>query len=188
MRLWAIFVCVLGISAPGLAPGAAGPPGSAERIVPPPPATDEDRIAREVRHVLVTLPDYSVFDYLGFTVNGHTVTLTGQVTKPTLKSDAERAARQVEGVEKVENKMQVLPAVPMDDRIRLNVYRAIYGQPGLDRYAVQAIPPIHIIVEQGNVTLAGVVDSQSDKELASIRANSVSGVFSVTNNLRVEER
>ena len=112
----------------------------------------------------------------------------GQVTKPALKCDAETAVKGVEGVENVVNKIQVLPLSTVDDRLRMAEYRAIYGQPGLDRYALQAIPPIHIIVNSANVTLDGVVDSQSDKDLAAIRANSVSGVFSVTNNLQVEAK
>ena len=149
-------------------------------------AAGQDRISREVRHELVMLPYYGVFDNLGYRVDGGTVTLSGQVTRPTLKSDAENVVKNVEGVEKVNNQIQVLPLSPMDDRIRIAEYRAIYGQPGLDRYAMQAVPPIHIIVNNGKVTLEGVVANQGDKDMAGVRANTVSGVFSVTNNLRVE--
>jgi len=145
-----------------------------------------DRIAREVRHELVMLPYYGVFDDLSFRVDGSTVTLLGQVTRPTLKSDAENVTKEVEGVTKVNNQIQVLPLSSMDDGIRLATYRAIFSQPGLDRYALQAVPPIHIIVDTGTVTLEGVVSSQADKDRAAIQANGVSGVFSVTNNLRVE--
>jgi osmotically-inducible protein OsmY len=145
-----------------------------------------DRITREVRHELVMLPYYGVFDNLAYRVDGSTVTLLGQVTRPTLKSDAEGVVKRIEGVEKVNNEIQVLPLSPMDDRIRIAAYRAIYGQPGLDRYAMQAVPPIHIIVNNGKVTLEGVVANQGDKDMANVRANTVSGVFSVTNNLRVE--
>jgi hyperosmotically inducible protein len=145
-----------------------------------------DRIAREVRHELVMLPYYGVFDNLAFRVDGSTVTLLGQVTRPTLKSDAENVVKDVEGVTKVNNQIQVLPLSSMDDGIRLATYRAIFSQPGLDRYALQAVPPIHIIVENGKVTLEGVVNSQADKDRAGIQANGVSGVFSVNNNLRVE--
>jgi hyperosmotically inducible protein len=148
--------------------------------------TGQDRIAREVRHELVMLPYYGVFDNLAYRVDGSTVTLMGQVTRPTLKSDAENVVKGIEGVEHVNNQIVVLPLSPMDDRIRLAVYRAIFSQPGLDRYAMQAVPPIHIIVDNGKVTLEGVVASQADKDRANIQANSVSGVFSVVNNLRVE--
>jgi hyperosmotically inducible protein len=148
---------------------------------------NEDRITHEVRHELVMLPYYGVFDNLTYRVDGGVVTLMGQVTKPTLKSDAGKAVFRIEGVDKVDNQIQVLPLSPVDDRTRIAVYRAIYGHPGLDRYALQAVPPIHIIVENGKVTLEGVVSTQGDKDLANIRANGVAGVFSVVNNLRVEK-
>jgi hyperosmotically inducible protein len=162
---------------PSFAQKGAGQPGGAP-----------DRITREVRHELVMLPYYGVFDNLAYRVDGTTVTLLGQVTKPTLKSDAGNVVKKIEGVEKVDNQIQVLPLSPMDDRIRVAEYRAIYGHPGLDRYAMQAVPPIHIIVDNGKVALEGVVANQGDKDLANIRANTVSGVFSVVNNLRVESR
>jgi hyperosmotically inducible protein len=149
-------------------------------------AKGQDRITREVRHELVMLPYYGVFDNLTYRVDGTTVTLMGQVTKPTLKSDAGNVVKGIEGVERVDNKIQVLPLSSMDDGLRLAEYRAIYGTPGLDRYAMQAVPPIHIIVENGKVTLEGVVSTQADKDLAALRANTVNGVFSVTNNLRLE--
>ena len=146
----------------------------------------QDRLTREVRHELVMLPYYGVFDNLAYRVDGSTVTLLGQVTRPTLKSDAENVVKDIEGVTKVENRIQVLPLSSMDDGIRMATYRAIYGQTGLDRYGLQAVPPIHIIVDNGKVTLEGVVNNEADKNMAGIRANGVSGVFSVTNNLRVE--
>ena len=149
-------------------------------------AKAQDRITREVRHELVMLPYYGVFDNLVYRVDGGTVTLMGQVTRPTLKSDAGNVVKGIEGVTRVDNQIQVLPLSPMDDGLRLAEYRAIYGHPGLDRYAMQAVPPIHIIVDNGKVTLEGVVATQSDKDTAGIRANTVSGVFSVVNNLRVE--
>jgi len=149
-------------------------------------ARGQDRITREVRHELVMLPYYGVFDNLAYRVDGSTVTLLGEVTRPTLKSDAENVVKGVEGVTSVNNQIRVLPLSSMDDRIRLAEYRAIFGQPGLDRYAMQAVPPIHIIVDNGKVTLEGVVDNQGDKDRAGIQANTVNGVFSVTNNLRVE--
>jgi len=147
----------------------------------------QQRLVRQVRHELVMLPYYGVFDNLTYRVDGSTVTLLGQVTRPTLKSDAENVVKNIEGVEQVRNEIQVLPLSSMDDRIRIATYRAIYGQTGLDRYALQAVPPIHIVVNNGNVTLEGIVANQADKDMAGLRANGVSGVFSVTNNLRVEK-
>ncbi len=146
-----------------------------------------DRITREVRHELVMLPYYGVFDNLAYSVDGSTVTLMGQVTRPTLKSDAENVVKRIEGVEHVNNQIEVLPVSPNDDRIRRAVFRAIYSDPTMDRYAIQAVPPIHIIVKNGNVSLEGVVATETDKNIAGIRANGVSGVFSVKNNLHVEK-
>ncbi|MEN6532898.1 MAG: BON domain-containing protein [Bryobacteraceae bacterium] len=146
------------------------------------------RMEREVRHELVMLPYYGLFDNLAFRVNGTTVTLLGQVTRPTLKEDAARVVKAIEGVDNVENQIETLPISSNDDHIRLATFRAVYGQAVLNRYALQALPSIHIIVKNGNVTLEGVVDSQNDKNIAGLQANSVSGVFSVTNNLRVENR
>lgn len=151
-----------------------------------PARTAEERLIRQVRHELVMLPYYGVFDNLAFRVDGNTVELLGQVTRPTLKSDAEGVVKSIEGVEKVDNKIEVLPLSPNDDRLRLALYRAIYGQSALNRYALQAVPPIHIIVKNGNVSLEGVVASPMDRQIAEMQAKSVPGVFSVTNNLRVE--
>jgi hyperosmotically inducible protein len=145
-----------------------------------------NRVEREVRHELVTLPSYGVFDNLAFQVDGGTVTLLGQVSRPTLKTDAERVVKSIEGVERVINRIEILPLSPYDNRIRLATYRAIYGNTALNRYALQAVPPIHIVVKNGNVTLEGVVANEGDKNIADIQARSVPGVFSVTNNLRVE--
>jgi len=146
-----------------------------------------DRIVKEVRHELVMLPYYGVFDNLSYRVDGSKVTLFGQVTRPTLKSDAENVVKKIEGVEKVDNQIEVLPLSPNDDRVRLAVYRAIYSKPQLQRYQLGAVPPIHIIVKNGNVTLEGVVANQGDKDVAGIAANGVPGVFSVKNNLMVEK-
>jgi hyperosmotically inducible protein len=151
------------------------------------PDRARERLEREVRHELVMLPYYGVFDNLAFQVEGSTVTLLGQVSRPTLKADAERVVKNIEGVEKVVNKIEVLPTSPDDDRIRLAVYRAIYSHPALNRYALMAVPPIHIIVRKGDVTLEGVVATEMDKNIAYAQANGVPGVFSVTNNLRVEK-
>jgi len=146
----------------------------------------QERLHQEVFHQLVTLPFYGVFDDLSYSVDGDTVTLMGQVTRPTLKSDSERRVKKIEGVDKVVNQIEVLPLSPNDDRIRLAVYRAIFSNPGLDQYALRAVPPIHIIVKNGNVALTGVVSREGDKNQAGIIANGVSGVFGVTNNLKVD--
>src|SRR5437588_2099767 len=146
-----------------------------------------DRIVKEVHHELVMLPFYGVFDNLAYKVSPDgTVTLLGQVSRPTLKSDAENVVKRIEGVERVDNQLKVLPASPNDDRIRRAVYNAIYRNDVLSQYALRAVPPIHIIVDNGNVTLEGVVARQMDKQIAEIQAKSVPGVFSVTNNLKVE--
>lgn len=141
-----------------------------------------------VRHELVMLPYYSVFDDLGYQVNGSTVTLSGDVVWPVLKSDAENAVKRIPGVTNVVNEIHVLPLSPFDNQLRMRVYRSVFGFAGLYRYAMGAIPSIHIIVDNGHVTLKGVVDNQADKNMAYIRANGVPGVFSVTNDLQVSEK
>jgi hyperosmotically inducible protein len=146
---------------------------------------DASRIERQVHKELVTLPFYSVFDNFQFQVEGDTVTLLGHVTRPTLKKGAERAVMQIEGVAQVDNQIMVLPVSSNDDRIRTATFRAIYYHPMLTRYAIQAIPPIHIIVENGDVTLEGAVGSEGEKNAAGIQASGVAGSFSITNNLRV---
>ena len=148
-----------------------------------------DRLTREVRHELVMLPYYNVFDNLSFKVDpGGVVTLMGQVTTPTLKSDAGNVVKKVEGVTAVNNQIEVLPLSPNDNQIRRAVARAIYGHTALaDRYGFQAMPSIHIIVKNGNVDLEGVVANEGDKNIAGIQAKTVPGVFAVRNNLRVEK-
>ncbi len=150
-------------------------------------AAAQARLEKEVRHMLVTLPFYSVFDNLEYRVDGDRVTLSGQVVSPTLKSDAEKSVKSIEGVSAVDNKIEVLPVSPNDDRIRRAGFRAIYSAPNLNKYAIQAVPPIHIIVKGGHVTLVGVVANEADKNVAEIQAKSVSGVFSVENKLTVEK-
>ena len=145
----------------------------------------QERIQKEVRHELLMLPQLSVFDNLAYKVEGYNVTLVGQVSNPVVKSDAENAIKRIEGVEKVDNQIEVLPPSPVDDGLRRRLYRAIYGYPTLQKYAMPVIKPIRIIVKGGNVTLEGVVDNQGDKNVAGIRAHGVSGSSSVTNNLVV---
>lgn len=146
------------------------------------------RIEREVRLGIVTLPFYSLFDHFTFRVDGETLTLMGKVHRPTLKTDAGNVVKKIEGIEKVNNEIQVLPLSPNDDRLRLALYQAIYGHTALQDLAIRAVPPIHIIVENGNVTLEGVVANELQKNIANLQANGVSGVFSVTNNLRIESK
>jgi hyperosmotically inducible protein len=144
------------------------------------------RLEQDVRHELVMLPWFGVFDNLEFQVNGDTVVLSGHVTRPTLQKDAERAVSRIEGVEKVINNIELLPLSPFDDRIRVAAYQQIYGFGPLSRYGWGPQPPIRIIVKNGNITLQGIVANEGDKNIANIRANGVSGAFSVTNALRVE--
>jgi hyperosmotically inducible protein len=145
------------------------------------------RITKEVHHELMLLPYYGVFDNLAYQVSPDgTITLLGQVVNPVTKSDAERAVKSIEGVEKVANQIEVLPPSPMDDSIRRQVFRAIYSHESLATYGLMAVPPIHIVVKNGHVTLNGVVARQMDKQIAEIQAKSVPGVFSVTDELQVE--
>jgi hyperosmotically inducible periplasmic protein len=159
-------------------------PGQAQKSSYP-PAQFTQRVQREVTHRILMLPYYDVFDAIGFKVEGYNVTLFGKVTRPLLKEDAERAVKKIEGVEKVTNQIEVLPASFNDDDIRRRMFRAIYGYAPLQRYALPPIKPIRIIVDRGHVTLEGIVDSKGDRNLVNIRANGVPGVFSVTNHLMV---
>lgn len=145
----------------------------------------QQRIEREVRHQLVMLPYLDVFDNLTYKVDGYNVTLGGQVTRASLKSDAGATVKHIEGVEKVDNQIEVLPLSSADNRIRIRLFRSIYGYAPLQRYALPVIKPIRIIVKNGHVTLEGVVDSEADKNMVTLRAKSVPGTFSVTNNLTV---
>jgi hyperosmotically inducible periplasmic protein len=150
-------------------------------------ASQEDRVAKDVRHELVMLPYYSVFDNLTYRVDGDRVTLFGQVTRPTLKSDAENVVKRIEGITQVKNNIDVLPLSPNDDRIRRAVFHSIYGHSTLKtRYGLQAVPSIHIIVKNGRVTLEGFVANETDKNIANIQALKVSGVFAVANNLQLD--
>ena len=146
------------------------------------------RIAQETLHHLLMIPYYSVFDNLAFKVDGDTVTLMGQVIDPSVKSDAVASVKKIEGVDKVIDNIEVLPPSPMDDRIRRAEYRAIYGTDSLFKYSMGAVPSIHIVVKNGHVTLVGVVDNEGDKNLAGMRAKGVPDVFSVDNQLMVENQ
>ncbi len=148
-----------------------------------------DRPARsleqQVRHELVTLPFLTLWDNLAYRVDGSTVTLMGQTIRPTIRTDAARRVERLEGITRVVNEIEVLPLSPNDDRLRLAVFRAVYGHPALNRYAIQALAPIRIVVKNGNVTLEGAVGNELERTVANLRANGVAGVFSVVNNLRV---
>jgi hyperosmotically inducible periplasmic protein len=150
-----------------------------------PTARSAERITKEVRHELLMLPYFGVFDNIAFKVDGSTVVLIGQVVRPSLKSDAEGSVKHIEGVEKVDNQIEVLPPSPMDDGLRRQLFRAIYGYPSLEKYALGVQKPIRIIVKNGRVNLEGVVDNEGDKNTAGLRANGVPGIFQVTNNLQV---
>lgn len=149
------------------------------------PSKAVERIRKEVQHRLLMLPYLTVFDNLAYGVHGYDVLLRGEVTQPALKADAESAVKRIEGVEHVENDIEVLPPSPMDQELRRQLRQAIYKYPPLRKYSLSPQPPIRIIVKNGNVTLEGVVDSTMDKNMAGMRANGVPGVFSVTNHLQV---
>jgi len=147
----------------------------------------EQRLSRQVRHELNMIPQFTVFDNLAYRVDGSTVTLAGQVRDAIVKDSAEARVKRLEGVERVDNQIEILPASFNDDRIRRQVARAVFNDPRLFNYGIQSVPPIHIIVKNGHVNLEGVVRTQTDKDDAFIRANGVPGVFSVQNNLQVEQ-
>ena len=146
----------------------------------------DPQLSKRVRHELVTLPYYGVFDNLAYSINGGNVTLYGQVVRPTTRSDAERRVKRIAGVTRVVNNIKVLPLSPFDDRIRSATYRSIANMGGLYRYLQGTNPSLHIVVDNGHVTLEGVVSGSGDRTLAYVAANRVPGVFSVQNNLRVE--
>ena len=151
------------------------------------PQRMQDRISREVYHELVMLPQLTIFDNLQYKVDNGKVTLMGQVENAILKDSAEKVVKKIEGVESVNNQIEILPPSPNDDRIRRQVARAIFNDERLFRYSMGSVPPIHIIVKNGHVTLEGVVNSQADKDAANLRASSVPGVFSVENHLQVQK-
>lgn len=157
------------------------PPSQSQRA-----ALSDQMVSQEVRHQLLLLPWYSVFNNLTYKVDSGVVTLQGQVVQDRTKEDAEKYVKSIEGVTKVVNNIEILPASPDDDRIRRAEYRAIFGEPALEKYSFGSVQPLHIVVKGGHVTLEGAVLNEGDKNLANIRANGVPGVFSVTNNLRVE--
>jgi len=147
----------------------------------------QERLQAEVAHQLNMLPTYSIFDVLNYQIQGSTVILSGKVRTLGLKTAAEDAVRKVEGVDRVQNDIEVLAPSSSDDRLRVEVARVLFNTPALMPYSMGAVPPIHIIVEGGKVTLEGIVNSQADKDLAGLKTSSIPGIFSVTNDLRVEK-
>ena len=182
VTLWAIATFAVAQNAPS---SMQRDPQAAPMQRDQPSARSQERIQKEVRHELLMLPWFGVFDNISYKVDGYNVTLYGQVVRPSLKSDAENVVKHIEGVEHVDNKIEVLPPSPMDDRLRIQLFHAIYGYEPLQKYALGVQKPIRIIVKNGHVTLEGVVDNEADKNAAGIRANGVPGIFSVTNNLQV---
>lgn len=182
--LWTL-ILVMGLSLSAASSFAAAPASNRSQS-PNGTQNSEAWLANQVRHQLVMLPWLSVFDNLEYSVQGNKVVLAGQVVRPVLKDEAASAVKHIEGVEEVDNQIEVLPVSNFDDQIRRAELREIYSFPSLQRYGLGTIPGIHIIVNNGHVTLEGVVDNQTDKNVAGIRANSVPNVFSVTNNLRVQ--
>ena len=152
------------------------------------PKPEEPQLSREIRHQLFVLPYYSVFDYIGFTLDGDKVTLTGYVLRPALRANAEAAVKSLEGVSAVKNLIEVLPKSSTDDDSRRAVYRAIFEDSTLQRYAVSEVPVIHIILRNGEVTLEGAVSTEGEKNLATTRASSVSGISGVKNNIAIRPK
>ena len=155
-------------------------------VAAPTESSTHQQVMEQVRHELVTLPYYGVFDNLSYKVEGNTVTLYGQVVRPTTRKDAEQRVAMIEGVQQVVNNIEVLPLSSFDDSIRVRTYRTLFRTGSLYRYAMGANPSIHIVVNRGHLTLEGVVGNKMDKQLAYIAASGVPGVFSVTNNLQAE--
>jgi osmotically-inducible protein OsmY len=151
-------------------------------------ATDSDaQIAAKLGHEIRMYSRYTIWDNVALRVREGDVELVGQVSQPFKKADLGRLAQRVPGVRSVTNELKVLPTSPFDDRLRLQIARALYRDPVLSRYAIQAVPPIHIIVDNGHVTLEGVVNNEMEKNVAGIRAAQAGLSFGqVTNNLRVE--
>jgi len=184
IRIRSLLLAMLILRAAFIAPAQTVPPGKSTKLQENLPSS----LSREIQHQLWTLPYYSVFDSINFTLEGKKVTLTGQVLRHSLKDSAEAAVKNLDGVDVVVNQIEVLPASPSDDDLRRAVYRALYEDHTLERYATQPVPPIHIIVKDGNVALEGFVESLADKNLAANRASTVAKILSLKNNLVVRPK
>jgi len=188
-RKLTIFLAILLTALPCVATATCGGQGPSKKAAEKATAkAEEHSLAHDVRHQLQVLPYYSVFDYITFSLDGGKVTLSGEVVRPTLRADAEAAVRTIEGVASVTNRIEVLPNTPADDEVRRGVYRAIYEDSVLQRYAVSELPAIHILVKEGQVTLEGAVATEGEKNLAGARAKGVSGVAGVRNNLAMRTK
>lgn len=174
-----LFASALAVGLMGSAFAASSSSNGSDRL--------DQRLYKGVHHALAMIPQTSIFDNLSYRIDGNTVTLYGQVRDAIVKDEAQSAVKRLEGVERVENRIEILPPSFNDDRIRSQVARAIFSDPRLSSYAIQPLPPIRIIVKNGHVDLVGVVRTQAEKDSAFIRANGVPGVFSVKNNLQVEQ-
>lgn len=179
MQFLATAALSLGLLIPAAGYAATPAPQNASQAAP------NETLLREVQHQLRMLNYYTVFDNLEFQVEGDRVILAGEVTRPEVKSEALAVVKKISGVSDVQDNIKVLPLSNDDDRIRRSAYRSIYGDPQLSKYGFQSVQSIHIIVDNGHITLEGVVDSQADKNVAGIRSNSVEGAFSSKNNLMV---
>jgi hyperosmotically inducible protein len=145
-----------------------------------------EKLTKKIISAIVKLPNMDQFDNIGFVLQGRTVILQGQVAHSNLKPDAERSIKKIEGVDSVVNNIEVLPPSPLDDRLRRQVNAAIYDYGPFFKYRNNQVnPPIRIIVKNSRVTLEGVVDNETDKNLCTMRVNQVPGVLEVTNDLRV---
>ncbi len=180
----ALCIGMLGVAA-AQEPAGGNSSGGTQNVTGP--QRMQDRISREVFHELVMLPQLTIFDNIQYKVDGSKVTLMGQVRDPILKDSAEKTVKHIEGVDSVNNQIEILPVSGNDDRIRREVARSLFNDERLFRYSMGSVPPIHIIVKGGHVTLEGIVNSEADKNEANIRANSVPGVFSVDNHLKVQK-
>ena len=183
VRIFLLAVCIQGVIPVTM------PLTAFNRVLPGQSASAQSYIIREVRHEIIMLPRYSLFDWIEAEVRpDNTVILRGQVRGLTLRADAEAAVKRIEGVTGVVNQIEDLPLSTADDQIRRKIYRAIYDEDGpLFHYAIEVVPSIHIIVKNGNVTLKGVVESQEDSDFAFAKARSVPQTFSVKNDLIVEK-
>jgi hyperosmotically inducible periplasmic protein len=165
----------------GISPASTGNTGDPTKNNKP-----VKNLTEKVRHELIMLSDFGVFDNLGFTItDANSVILTGQVVRPLLKADAETAVSRINGVSTVVNKIEVLPLSRTDDAIRERAYRAVYLRPDFEKYAIQATPPIRIIVKNGTITLQGVVNDSIDRTKAELAAKTIPGIFKVSDELRI---
>ncbi len=187
LSLFVLFVSLLPACAQAPMPATAQSGAAAQSAQHPLSPRAEDRINTEVHHQLAMMPNYTLFDIVGYQVQGSTVILSGKVRDQAVKGEAENSVKKIEGVDRVVNNIEVLPPSGSDDHLRWEIAHALAANPALSPYFFQAVPPIHIIVQNGNVDLEGTVSSEGDRNTANIVAKGVPGVFRVTDNLHVEK-